>query len=234
MRELHLFAGAGGGILGGLLCGHVPVCAVELEEYPRRVLLQRQRDGVLPWFPIWDDVRTFDGRPWRRRVDAICGGFPCQDISPSGKGLGLDGERSGLWIEFARIVREVGPRFVFVENSSFLPVRGLDRVLADLAQMGFDASWGVLGADAAGAPHFRERTWILAHAHGESCRQGGHQQAFAMAPAKSQRHPGWPCEPEVGRVAYGVAGGMGQRLALGNGQVPEVAQLAWATLGGGR
>ena len=70
-RELHLFAGAGGGVLGGILCGHVPVCAVELEEYPRAVLLQRQRDGILPWFPVWDDARTFDGRPWRGHVDII-------------------------------------------------------------------------------------------------------------------------------------------------------------------
>lgn len=79
-RELHLFAGAGGGVLGGILCGHVPVCAVELEEYPRAVLLQRQRDGILPWFPVWDDARTFDGRPWRGHVDIIAGGFPCQTL----------------------------------------------------------------------------------------------------------------------------------------------------------
>ena len=106
LRELHLFAGAGGGILGGILCGHVPVCAVELEEYPRRVLLQRQRDGILPWFPVWDDIRTFDGNPWRGRVDVVAGGFPCQDISSAGKGAGIDGERSGLWAEMARVIRE--------------------------------------------------------------------------------------------------------------------------------
>jgi DNA (cytosine-5)-methyltransferase 1 len=80
MNELHLFAGAGGGILGGILLGHTTVCAVEIEPYPRKVLLQRQRDGILPKFPIWDDVCTFDGKPWRGSVDVICGGFPCQDI----------------------------------------------------------------------------------------------------------------------------------------------------------
>jgi len=143
------------------------VCAVELEEYPRRVLLQRQRDGLLPWFPIWDDVRTFDGRPWRGRVDAVCGGFPCQDISAAGRGAGIDGERSGLWGECARIVGEVRPRYVFVENSPMLTSRGLGRVLGDLAALGYDAEWGVLGACAAGAPHKRDRIWIVAHAEGQ-------------------------------------------------------------------
>ena len=97
MRELHLFAGAGGGILGGMLLGHTTVGAVEIEPYCRRVLLQRQRDGILPKFPIWDDVCTFDGKPWRGKVDVVCGGFPCQDISVAGKGTGITGERSGLW-----------------------------------------------------------------------------------------------------------------------------------------
>ncbi len=139
LRELHLFAGAGGGILGGILLGHTCVCAVEIEPYCRRVLLQRQRDGILPRFPIWDDVRTFDGKPWRGRVDIVCGGFPCQDISVAGNGAGITGERSGLWGEMVRVVREVGPRYVLVENSPMLTLRGLGRVLGDLAEMGYNA-----------------------------------------------------------------------------------------------
>ena len=162
MNELHLFAGAGGGILGGMLLGHTTVCAVEIEEYCRKTLLQRQRDGVLPWFPIWDDVQTFDGKPWRGIADIVCGGFPCQDISACGTGEGLDGERSGLWLEMARIVGEVEPLHVFVENSPMLTSRGLGRVLGDLAEMGYDARWGVLGANAAGACHNRARIWIRA------------------------------------------------------------------------
>lgn len=146
MRELHLFSGVGGGILGGMLLGHTCVCAVELEDYRRKVLLQRQRDGILPIFPIWDDIKTFDGKPWRGKVDAICGGFPCQDISCAGKGKGITGERSGLWKEMARIIREVEPGIVFVENSPMLVSRGLGVVLGDLAEMGHDAQWGVLGA----------------------------------------------------------------------------------------
>lgn len=164
MNELHLFAGAGGGILGGQLLGHTCVCAVEIEPYCRDVLLQRQRDGMLPKFPIWDDVRTFDGRPWRGLVDVVCGGFPCQDISCAGKGAGLAGARSGLWSEFARIIGEVRPQYAFVENSPLLTRRGLGRVLGDLAEMGYNAEWAVLSAADVGAPHLRKRIWILAHA----------------------------------------------------------------------
>ena len=167
LRELHLFAGAGGGILGGMLLGHTTVCAVEIEPYCRKVLLQRQRDGILPKFPIWDDVRTFDGRPWKGKVDVVCGGFPCQDISAAGKGAGITGERSGLWSHMARIIGEVQPRYCFVENSPMLTLRGLDRVLFDFAQMGYDAEWGVVGAHHTGAPHKRDRVWILAHARCE-------------------------------------------------------------------
>ena len=107
MRELALFAGAGGGILGGHLLGWRTVCAVEYNTYAASVLLARQNDGMLPPFPIWDDVRTLDGRPWRGIVDVVSGGFPCQDISCAGKGAGIDGERSGLWAEMARIIGEV-------------------------------------------------------------------------------------------------------------------------------
>lgn len=164
LRELALFAGAGGGILGGHLLGWRTVCAVEYNAYARSVLLARQNDGTLPPFPVWDDVRTFDGKPWRGLVDVVSGGFPCQDISAAGKGAGLEGERSGLWSEFARIIGEVRPKFVYVENSPMLTSRGLGRVLGDLAELGFDAEWGIVSAADTGAPHLRERIWILANA----------------------------------------------------------------------
>lgn len=163
MNELHLFAGAGGGILGSELLGIRTICAVELEPYPASVLLARQNDGLLPPFPIWDDVCTFDGRPWRGLVDVVSGGFPCQDISAAGKGAGIDGARSGLWREMHRIINEVRPKFAFLENSPLLVGRGLARVLGDLAEIGYDAEWLVLGADDVGAPHVRKRIWILAH-----------------------------------------------------------------------
>ena len=162
MNELALFAGAGGGILGGHLLGWRTICAVEWDAYAASVLVHRQNDGCLPLFPVWDDVQTFDGRPWRGRVDVISGGFPCQDISAAGKGVGIEGERSGMWSHMARIVGEIRPRYVFVENSPLLVGRGLARVLADLAEMGYAAKWGVVGAHhVAGCPHKRDRIWIL-------------------------------------------------------------------------
>ena len=103
LRELALFAGAGGGILGGQLLGWRTVCAVECEPYAASVLAARQNDGLLPPFPIWDEVRTFDGRPWRGLVDVVAGGFPCQDISAAGKGAGIDGERKAWGLDDAAI-----------------------------------------------------------------------------------------------------------------------------------
>lgn len=236
MRELHLFAGAGGGILGGLLLGHTPVCAVEIESYCRDVLLQRQRDGILPKFPIWDDVRTFDGNPWRGRVDVVCGGFPCTDISTAGKGRGIAGPASGLWKEMARIIREVRPRFVFVENSPALTSRGLGVVLGDLAEMGFNARWGVLGACHAGFNHKRERIWIYA-SHPERNKQPREESRF-----RSSGRVGWKrehlAENRDWKAALSAFRGMDDGLArsvdrtdaIRNGQVPAVVELAWKNL----
>ena len=325
MNELALFAGAGGGILGGYLLGWRTVCAVEIDEYARGVLGARQNDGTLPPFPIWDDIRTFDGRPWRGVVDVVSGGFPCQDISAAGKGAGITGSRSGLWSEMARIVGEVRPQFVLVENSPLLVQRGLAVVLGNLASLGYDARWGIVGAHQAGAPHKRNRIWILANsgcgrcsesearkvqlprgaeaigsgyganpnslrelqsersfcderrqscdggavlAHTDvcdaasagpssgagqkmgrpqkdaefkrpncevpdSCGQGlpewqwgeGEREREATA-----RGGWWATEPELGRVAHGVANRVDRLRAIGNGQVPAVVRLAWYVL----
>ena len=162
LNELALFAGAGGGILGGKLLGWRTICAVEWDGYARDVLVARQNDGCLEAFPIWDDVQTFDGKPWRGRVDVVSGGFPCQDISAAGKGAGIEGERSGMWVEMARIIGEVRPRLALVENSPMLTSRGLGTCLGDLAAMGYHARWGIVGAYHAGAPHKRDRIWIVA------------------------------------------------------------------------
>lgn len=228
MNELALFAGAGGGILGGKLLGWRTVCAVEIDPYARRVLLARQADGCLEPFPIWDDVTTFDGRPWRGRVDVVSGGFPCQDISAAGSGKGLDGERSGLWSEFARIIGEVQPAFVWVENSPFLIVRGIDRVLWDLAALGYDARWGVVSAADAGAPHLRKRVWIVAHAVQVRERWDGQHAEMAVPWREAEQN-----EPEPPRVVDGVAHRLDRINCTGNGQVPAVVRLAWNTLTGG-
>ena len=173
MYELALFAGAGGGILGGKLLGWKTVCAVELDLYAASVLVQRQNDGCLRPFPIWSDVSSFridnpDCKPvieQLRRLAGelvISGGFPCQDISCAGKGAGLAGSRSGLWSEYARIIREIRPRYIFVDNSPMLTSRGLGTVLGDISEMGYNARWCVLGADDVGAPHKRKRIWVRA------------------------------------------------------------------------
>ena len=163
MRELALFAGVGGGILGGKLLGWRTVCAVERDAFCAQILAQRQTDGLLKSFPIWSDVTSFDGRPWRGIVDVVSGGFPCQDISVAGKGAGITGARSGLWSHMARIIGEVRPRFAFVENSPELIHRGLANVLSDLAELGYDARWCRVSALDVGAPHLRDRIWIMGH-----------------------------------------------------------------------
>jgi DNA (cytosine-5)-methyltransferase 1 len=199
---LALFAGAGGGILGGHLLGWRTVCAVERERYAADVLVARQNDGSLPPFPIWDDVCTFDGRDWCGRVDVVSGGFPCQDISAAGKGAGIGGERSGLWGHMARVIGEVRPKFAFMENSPMLTGRGLGVVLGNLADLGFDAEWCVLGASDVGAPHLRKRIWILAHAAGERGDQGRHDVPDANS---------------FGRQLVGLGGVLdGKRAAFGD------------------
>ena len=200
MNELHLFAGVGGGILGGMMLGHTPVGAVEIDDHARQVLLARQDDECLPSFPVHDDIRTFDATPFHG-TDIVAGGFPCQDISVAGCGEGLDGDRSGLWWEMRRVVREVEPKFVFVENTPALLVRGFDRVLGSLADLGFDAEWCVLSAGDCGAPHLRRRCWILA-AHPDRISVWKQQQRAAWR--RLDLPPRWQTEPlfdgEFGQV----------------------------------
>ena len=238
MNELALFAGAGGGILGGKLLGWKTVCAVEWDAYARDVLVARQNDGCLEPFPIWNDIQTFDGRPWRGRVDVVSGGFPCQDISAAGKGAGINGARSGLWGEMARIIREVRPSSVFVENSPVLTSRGLGVVLGDLAEMGYDARWGVLGAVHAGYDHKRERIWIVAHiacdrleGRNYGCKErSGKPPVRPMAGLRKNKIRHDIPSPDAFGASNGVACRVDRLRCIGNGQVPAVAALAWETL----
>jgi DNA (cytosine-5)-methyltransferase 1 len=238
LNELHLFAGAGGGILGGMLLGHTTVCAVELELYCREVLLQRQRDGILPKFPIWDDVCTFDGTPWRGKVDVVCGGFPCQDISVAGKGAGIEGERSGLWSEMARIIGEIRPNYIFVENSPMLTLRGINRVLGDISELGYNAKWGVMGTCDVGGNNKRLRIWIVANLSDSNKKRyaGADGEGGSSKKRKSYGYTAkcswWRSSPPLERVANGVAHRMDRLRAIGNGQVSLVAATAWRILGG--
>jgi DNA (cytosine-5)-methyltransferase 1 len=245
MNELALFAGAGGGILGGKLLGWRTVCAVEWEQYPACVLAARQNDGLLPPFPIWDDVQTFDGKPWRGIVDVVSGGFPCQDISVTGRGGGITGSRSSMWKEMARIIGEVRPKYAFVENSPMLTSRGLGTVLADLSEMGFNAEWGVLSAADVGANHKRERIWIVAKVSntdsmGWEARNNGKLETnktirtsstiSVESGIKGFDRNSWKTEPDICRVVNGVSNAVDRLKALGNGQVPLCAATAWKLL----
>ena len=167
IRTLDLFSGIGGFALGLKRAGGFKTVAYcEIDPYCQQVLRARMLDGSLDTAPICTDVRRLDGKPWARRVDLICGGFPCQDISEAGKRAGITGERSGLWKEIARLVCEIRPRYVLVENVSALLVRGMGTVLGDLAEVGYDAEWEIISAASVGAPHLRERVWIVAYPQG--------------------------------------------------------------------
>lgn len=164
MRIGSLFAGIGGLELGLERAGLGPVIwQVEQDEYCRRILARHWPDAAR-----YDDVRTV-GASSLEPVDLICGGFPCQDLSFAGKGAGLAGARSGLWSEFARIVRELRPRYVVVENVPALLARGLGVVLGDLAACGYDATWDCIPAAAVGAPHLRYRLFVVAYPQGLRC-----------------------------------------------------------------
>ncbi|WP_407924811.1 DNA cytosine methyltransferase [Desulfosarcina ovata] len=149
------------------MLGHRMVGYVEINEYCQKTIRQRIDDGILDDAPIFGDIRAFnrDGyaAAYKGVVDVISGGFPCQDISCAGQGQGIQGERSGMWFEMEETIRQVGPRYVFIENSPRLLVRGIEQVIGGLAQMGFDCAWGIVSAADVGAPHLRKRIWILAY-----------------------------------------------------------------------
>lgn len=153
-----LFAGIGGLSLGLERSGMRCEWQVEIDGFCQKVLTKHWPDT-----PRFRDVRVC-GKHNLSSVDLIAGGFPCQDISDAGKQAGIDGERSGLWKEFYRIICELRPRYVVVENVAALLHRGMGRVLGDLAACGYDAEWQILSAESVGAPHLRERIFIVAYA----------------------------------------------------------------------
>ncbi len=167
MRELSLFTGAGGGVLGSTLLGHQIIGAVEFNEYCCKVLEKRQKDGILDRFPIFQtDIRDFvrEGYAelYKGKCDLVSGGFPCQPFSVAGKRQAENDDRN-MWPAVVDVIRAVRPKYVFLENvPGLLPERYIQRIFGDLAEAGFDASWCVLGADDLGAPHRRKRLWIYA------------------------------------------------------------------------
>ncbi len=232
MNVLSLFAGIGGLELGLERAGMTTVGQVELDPWCRQVLAHHWPD-----VPRHDDVRT--APDWwasteRPPVDVVCGGFPCQPFSTLGRRRGIADERWG-WPWFADVVRAVAPRYVVVENVPAL-LRDADAfgwLLGDLADLGFDADWGVLSACAMGAPHTRNRLFLLAHRSGSDGEQSLHlppavagRRAIPGAAGGNARRDGWLPEPQVGRVAHGLPKWMvvAELHALGNAVVPDVSE----------
>lgn len=255
--ELALFAGIGGGILGGELLGRKCVGAVEIEPYARKSLLTQQRCGTLPRFPIWDNITTFrSDNPEcaeffsvMRSISselAVSGGFPCKGISPArtnsklnGKLVGVNGGSSELWFEMERIISEIRPGRVDIENSKNLRSHGLCRVLKGLASLGYNAQWGCVGGRSFGSDHARSRMWITAqpsNSYKPQQQGGGVSSRIHQKDAHPFRSDWWKNQPNLERVANGSSSGLdanwgGRLKGVGNAQIPIVAAAAYKILG---
>lgn len=223
-RVLDLFSGIGAYALGVERAGMHVVAFCENAEYPRNILRQHW-----PKVPIYDDVRTLTGDTLARdgiAVDVIIGGWPCQDISPAGAGLGLDGARSGLWIEIARLAGELRPALLILENSSALlginGGRDFSQVLGDLAALGYDAEWHCLSAAGFDAPHIRDRLWIVAHRRGAFADIARGCEPEQSAPARRGRQSD-RAHIDGGVRAEGFASDVDdQRELQSQGREPEI------------
>lgn len=242
VRVLDLFSGIGGFSLGLERAGMRTVAFCEIDPFCRKVLAKHW-----PEVPQYDDVRTLSASQLARdgiEVDAICGGFPCQDVSVVGRRAGLDGERSGLWSEIARLVGELRPRIVIVENVTGLLNLGFGRVLGDLAKIGYDAEWHCIPASSIGAPHGRDRVWVVAYpdqeqrvcpifdAH-DATKKIGIEQAkwlqnrvrFDMGRTRASVLGAWMDQPDPVGMADGVSDWPHRLAACGNAVVPQIPEL---------
>lgn len=234
LRVLDLFSGIGGFSLGLERSGGFETVAFcEIEPYCRKVLAKHW-----PGVKQYDDVRTLTADTLRRdgiAVDVICGGFPCQDLSRAGTGAGLAGERSGLWREYARLIGEIRPRFVLVENVATLLDNGMGTVLGDLAGIRYDAEWSTLSACAVGAPHMRQRVFIVAYPNGfhgrprvrdTSAHEHGPLQAlYDLEGSRARQRTRLANPSELYGGANGLPFGMERNHAIGNSiywPIPEL------------
>jgi DNA (cytosine-5)-methyltransferase 1 len=208
-KVLDLFSGIGGFSLGLERTGFFKtICFVEIDNYCQRVLHKHW-----PEVYIRSDIRTLTARHFDgyQRPDVICGGFPCQDISQAGRGEGLAGARSGLWSEMFRLVCELRPRYLVVENVAALLGRGLGRVLGDLASCGYDAEWDCIPAASVGAPHLRDRIWIVAYPNSNSDGRDYDRRALPKLLLRESES-----RSEPGELRPDVAYANGQRLQAWN------------------
>jgi len=234
MKTMHLFAGAGGGLLADLILGHQPIVAVEWDKYACKVLRERSNDGWFPGLHVWEgDVRLFDPSEYTGKVDCIHAGFPCTDISTAGKqeGVGVD-TRSGLYREALRVTSIVRPKFLFLENVAAILHNGLGTVLGDLAALGYDCKWTCIRASDVGASHERDRWWLLANTNGSRCEERELSIGTQKEHARNSSDSWWETCPDLPRVANGLADQSHRLKAIGNGQVPLQAALAWKILNG--
>jgi DNA (cytosine-5)-methyltransferase 1 len=226
VNVLSLFAGVGGFDIGLERAGFRTVAFSEINEFCQRVLRKNW-----PGVPVYGDVQNLSGEQLRSDgiiPDCIVGGFPCQDISKVGRRAGIDGEKSGLWREFARLIGEIRPRLVVVENSAELTGRGLGDILGDLARLGYDAEWHRIPATYVGGRHRRDRTWIVSYPASE-------RDGLPPLQIPARRHQlvnvlGRPTEPGLGRVADELPDQAHRLGALGNAVdtgIPELIGLAW-------
>lgn len=225
LTGLSLFSGAGGLDLAAKWAGIRTVGYVELDRYAQGVLMSRMRDGSLDPGPIWSDVTTFDGKPWRGKVDCVFGGFPCQPHSQIGKRKGEKDSRN-LWPEMLRVISEVGPRFVVAENVIGIFDSGYAaEVLASLEEAGYGATPYTICACAVGAPHSRERVFFVADSdlHGWSAREGDDASMGGEGRTLDSARAWQAAEPKMERVADGVAFRVDRSRCIGNGVVPQQA-----------
>ena len=223
MRVGSLFAGIGGFDLGLERAGMEIRWQVENNLWCQRVLAKHW-----PNVTRYGDIKQVD---WHtvEPVDLVCGGFPCQDISLAGKGAGLTGERSSLWFEYAKAIEVLKPRYVIIENVAALRSRGLDQVLGALAALGYDAEWYVLSACQFGAPHTRERLFVVAYPQGSGLE--GYRtlalrtwEAFSPVCNSAAGRP-WSTESRPVGVAHGIPHRVDRLRGLGNAVVPQVVEV---------
>lgn len=232
MNVLDLFSGIGGFSLGLERAGMRTVAFCEIDPFCRRVLAKHW-----PGVPVYDDVRKLSGPDLGAAgisVDVICGGFPCQDLSVAGARLGLNGERSGLWSEIARLVGELRPRYLIVENVANLLNLGFGRVLGDLAALGYDAEWECIPASYVGAWHRRDRVWVVAYPNQDGGFKGRTQEPLLRQSDLSEQSPrvaeGWPGRsnlptPRLCRATDGIPDRVDRIAALGNTLVPQIPEI---------
>ena len=245
MRVLDLFSGIGGFSLGLERAGMQTVAFCESDPFARSVLRKHW-----PAVQIFEDVRALHAEDIACPIDVVCGGFPCQGISTAGQHKGLTDERSGLWREFARLIGEIRPSYAIVENVGALTRNGLGRVLGDLAEIGFDADWDRVPASAIGAPHRRDRIWIVAYPEGAGGRAhaggvgksadawirgaesqghfGGWSSEFArllVSRSADRRGTPWEVEPGVARMVDGVPYRLDRTRVTGLAVVPQIPEL---------